>query len=199
MASLLPLAGAAQPVNPERLNGSFDFVDRDEGPNNQLEFVVEDDRNSLTGVVTGLSGTDIVRITYWTMFPNKFAANERSAALQQDRQVTVQLELIPGMGSLTPAYVGDASPGECRVKAKIRDNEINDPDDPDKSDASLRCDLGSDFSKLDDDDEPLTPGDPPQLVLDALDAAFATRKDVKVRIGNGILQIKHKGEGVVEE
>jgi hypothetical protein len=189
------LAGAAVAINPDRLDGSFDFTDKNE-PNNELSFVLEGEANRIAGQVTGNAGTDLVVISYFTMYPNKFAANEKGASLTQDRQVIVTLQLIPGEGSSTPAYFGQAAPVKCKAQAKIRDNEVNDPDDPDKSQAKLRCDLGSDFRELDDDEAPETPGDPPAEVLQAVEAAFDSRKDVKLRIPRGSLQIKHNGEPV---
>jgi hypothetical protein len=197
LAALLATPGAAfaVTVNPDRLDGSFDFVAKDE-PNNQLTFVIDGETNGIAGQVTGNSGTDLVVISYFTTFPSKVSANEKGASLTQDRQVIVRLELIPGEGSSTPAYFGEAAPGKCKAQAKIRDNEVNDPDDPDKSQATLRCDLGSDFQALDDDEVPETPGDPPAEVLQAVEAAFDSRKDVKLRISRGSLQIKHNGEPV---
>jgi hypothetical protein len=188
---MLPMATMAQNTPPERLDGTFQFIDRDQGINNQLEFVVEGDRNAAMGVVTGLAGTDVAVITYTTMWPNGFSASERSASVSQDREVHVRLELMPGAMSLTPAYDGEALPSKCKLQAKIRDNEINDPDDPDKADAKLKCDLGPDLREL-DDGGPF--GSPPQPVLDAVEAAFAARKDVKIKMGNGNIQIKHKGD-----
>jgi hypothetical protein len=188
-------AGVAEVINPDRLDGSFDFVDKDE-PNNELNFVLLGDTNGFSGQVTGNAGIDLVVISYFTTYPNKLTANEKGAALTQGRQVTVRLQLIPGEGSSTPAYSGQASPAKCKAQAKIRDNEVNDPDDPDKAQASLRCDLGSDFQALDDDGVPETPGDPPAEVLEALEIAFDSRKDVKLRVPRGNLRIKHNGEPV---
>ncbi len=192
---LLPATALANhTVNPDRLDGTFTLVDKDQGTNNQLDFTVEGTENSATGTVTGNAGTDVVVITYETIFPDKFSANDRGAAVSQGNQVHVTLQFFPGLGNPEPPYTGQAAPNQCKMSAKIRDNEINDPDDPDKSQARLRCDLGRGLSRLDDDDVPATPGDPSQAVLDAVEAAFAARKDVKVRTSTGLLQIKHDGE-----
>ena len=44
---------------------------------------------------------------------------------------------------------------------------------------------------------PATAGDPPSDVLDAIEAAFESRKDVQVDVSKGKLTIKHKGEAVL--
>jgi hypothetical protein len=187
------LAGVSG-VNPERLNGSFDFEDKDQTANNTLEFDVDGRNIGIEGEVRANSGVDVVTITYRTDFPSKTAASDQSGSVAQSEQVLVVLELVPGIGSTTPAYTGQAAPLKCKAQAKLRDAESNDPDDPDKAQAQLSCDLGKDFSELDDDADANTAGDPPPAVLEAVEAAFDSRKDVKVDTSKGKLQIKHNGE-----
>ena len=194
LPSTAALAQFVLPVNPQRLDGSFEFEDKDQGSNNTLEITVEGNTNGIVGQVQANSGLDVVIITYRTDFPNKFDATAQHVGLRQDRQVLISLELVPGIGSLTPAYFGQAAPVPCKVQAKMQDNAAGDPDSPDKSKATLSCDLGSDFGDLDDDAVEGTPGDPPDEVLDVVEAAFDARKDVKVQASKGKLQIKHNGE-----
>ena len=191
------LAGVAIAVNPERLDGTFDFEDKDQSGNNTLEFELDGRSIGIEGQVQANSGTDVVTISYRTDFPNKTAASDQSGSVSQKEQVFVVLELAPGEGSTTPAYTGLAAALKCKAAAKLRDNEANDPDDPDKAQATLSCDLGKDFSELEGIEA--TPGDPPTAVLDAVEAAFDSRKDVKVDTSKGKLQIKHNGEPVLIE
>jgi hypothetical protein len=180
------LADFELPVNPDRLNGTFSFDDQDQGPNNTLEFQVEGRASGIEGQVTANAVGDIVTIRYRTDFPNKSDASENRAGVAQDRQVLVTLEFTPE-GSLIPTYIGQAAPTRCKARAKLSGS-------PDKAQASLSCDLGDDWSRLDDDALPDTPGDPPEEVLIAVDEAFGPRADVKVDTSNGKLQIKHRGE-----
>jgi hypothetical protein len=201
LAGLVWLPGAAfagftLPVNPDRLNGDFSFEDKDQGPNNTSGFELTGDEMSVSGQVTGNAGGDVVTIGYLTNFPTKSSASEQSASIAQDRQVLMSLEVVPGIGSSTPAYLGQAAPTKCKVQGKLRDAETADPDDPDKAQVKLTCDLGPDMSELDDDADPGTPGDPPEAVLAAVEEAFDARKDVKVKTGKGTVQIKHNGEPV---
>jgi len=182
-------------VNPERLNGTFEFDDRDWGGNNELEFVVEGRASGIEGQVQANAGDDVVTIRYRIDFPSKSAGRERSADVRQDRQVLVTLEFWPS-GSLSPTYVGQAAPIRCKARAKVSDREANDPDDPDRSHANLTCNLGRDWSELDDDVDPNSAGDPPPDVLLAVEEAFDARTDVKVDTSRGKLRIKHRGEPV---
>jgi hypothetical protein len=190
------LAGGGLVVNPERLNGTFDFEDKDQSANNTLEFELDGRDFGISGLVTANAGADVVTIIYRTDFPSKTAASDQSGSVAQKEQVLVGLSLTPGLGSATPAYAGQAAPLKCKAQAKLRDAESNDPDDPDKAQATLSCDLGRDFSEFDTDNDPNTPGDPPPAVLEAVEAAFDSRKDVKVDTSKGKLQIKHNGEPV---
>jgi hypothetical protein len=187
-------AGFSLTINPERLDGVFEFADKDQGTNNVSLFVLSGNDASVAGEVTGNAGDDIVSIGFSTGFPTKTSASEQSASIAQDRQVLMSVEVEPGIGSPTPAYFGRAAPVKCKAQGKLRDAESADPDDPDKAQAKLTCDLGADMQELDTDDDPNTPGDPPQAVLDAIAAAFDARKDVKVKTGRGTVQIKHNGE-----
>jgi hypothetical protein len=198
---LSPAAALADfdlPVNPDRLNGTFSFADEDQGDNNTLEFQVEDRAAGLEGQVTANAVLDVVTIRYRIDFPSKFAGKEKSADVTQDRQVLVTLELVPGLGSSTPAYFGQAAPTHCKARGKVSDGQVNDPDDPEKADASLSCDLGSNWFELDDDADTGSAGDPPEEVLTAVEEAFGARPDVKVDTSKGKLQIKHRGEPIDE-
>jgi hypothetical protein len=196
-ALLLPTAALAQfvlPIDPDRLDGAdFLFFDKNEGENNTLTFDVDGQTFGFEGQVQGNSGSDVVTIRYTTDFPDSASASSRSADVSQDRQVRVTLVVEPGEGSATPAYFGQGAPNKCKAQAKIEDKDGN-VDDPDESQASLSCDLRNDFQELDDDAVPGTPGDPPAAVLDAVEQAFDSRKDVKADVSNGRLNIKHKGE-----
>jgi hypothetical protein len=198
IAALASLPGGAfagvSAVDPERLNGVFDFEDKDQTGNNTLEFALDGRAIGIAGQVQANAGLDVVTISYSADFPNKTAASDQSGSISQKEQVFVVLQLAPGEGSTTPAYVGEAAPLKCKAQAKLRDNEANDPDDPDKAQATLSCDLDRDFSAL-EGVEP-TPGDPPPAVLEAVEAAFDSRKDVKLDTSKGKLQIKHNGEPV---
>jgi hypothetical protein len=194
----LPSAAVAQfelTVNPERLDGEdFLFFDEDEGPNNQLEFDVDGPSIGANGqVFAAVPGADVT-ITWRMDFPNSASASKQQAAVSQRDQVLIGVEVDFDEGT---DYFGQAAPLNCQASAKIRDNQADDPDDPDNSQASVSCDLGANLQHLDDDDNPMTPGDPPQPVLDAIEAAFDARKDVSVQVNNGKLTIKHKGGGVL--
>lgn len=193
----LPAAALAQfelTVNPERLDGAgFLFFDNDQGGNNRMEFDVDGPSIAARGQVQANDGDTVVTITWRMDFPNSASASKQQAAVSQSDQVLIGVDVDFAEGT---DYFGQAAPQNCQASAKIRDNEANDPDDPDNSQASVSCDLGSNLSHLDDDDNPNTAGDPPQAALDAIEAAFAARKDVKVQVNNGKLTIKHKGGGV---
>ncbi len=187
-------AGFSLTINPERLDGFFEFADKDQGTNNVSLFLLSGDEAGVAGEVTGNAGDDVVSIGFSTGFPTKTSASEQSASIAQDRQVLMSVDVDPGLGSPTPAYFGRAAPVKCKVQGKLRDAESADPDDPDKAQVKLTCNLGNDMHELDTDDDPNTPGDPPQAVLDVIAAAFDARKDVKVKVGQGTVQIKHNGE-----
>jgi hypothetical protein len=190
---LSPAAALAQlSVNPDRLNGTFDFRDKAELDANTLEFEVEGRAIGIEGEVRDLSGEEVVTIRYRTDFPSKSSSGEQDASVAQDRQVLVTLE-VQEVGNPTPVYLGQAAPVKCKADAKIRDGEANDPDDPDKAQAKLTCDLGRDWEDLEDG----LAAPPPPPVLDAVEAAFEARKDVKVDTSKGKLQIKHNGEPVL--
>jgi hypothetical protein len=195
IAGLSLPAAALAGVNayPERLNGTFDFEDKDETANNTLEFELAGREIGIDGQVQANAGTDVVTITYHTDFPSKTAASDQSGSVAQNEEVLVGVEVVPGEGSPTPAYSGQAAPKKCKAQAKLRDAEANDPDDPDKAQAKLTCDLGKDFSELKDEADLA----PPPAVLEAVEAAFDSRKDVKVDTSKGKLQIKHNGEPVL--
>lgn len=195
-ALLMPAVVLAQtvigPVNPTRLDGVFVFVDQDQGANNTLEFTVDGTTNGILGQVQANAGGNIVTITYRTGFPNQLTATAQHVGLRQDRQVLIGLDV--DFADATPDYFGEAAPVPCKVQAKMQDNSAGDPDSPDKSQATLTCDLGSDYHDFDDDADEGSPGDPPAEVLTAIEQAFAGRKDVQVRVARGTLKIKHKGE-----
>jgi hypothetical protein len=190
---LAPAVALAQlSVNPDRLNGSFDFRDKVELDANTLEFQVEGREIGMEGQVRDLAGDNVVTISYRTGFPSKSSAGEQDASVAQDRQVLVTLEVLE-VGNPTPIYLGQAAPVKCKADAKIRDGEANDPDDPDKAQAKLTCDLGNDWDELEDG----LAAPPSSTVLEAVEAAFEARKDVKVDTSKGKLQIKHNGEPVL--
>jgi hypothetical protein len=196
-ALALPAAASAQfelTINPERLDGEgFLFEDDEQGDNNQLEFDVDGPSITARGTVRANSGSDIVTITYSLGFPNSASATDQQATVSQRNQVLVAVNVDFAAGE---DYFGQAAPQNCRASAKIRDTETNDPDDPDNSGASLTCDLGPSLQLLDDDDDAMTPGDPPQAALNVITGAFSARKDVRVQVNNGKIVIKHKGSGV---
>ena len=193
----LPAAALAQfdlTVNPERLDGAgFTFFDNDQGENNQLEFDVDGPSIAARGQVQANAGLDVVTITYAMNFPNSASASKQQAAVSQDDQVLIGVSVDFFDDD---DYFGQAAPLNCQASAKIRDNQADDPDDPDNSQATVSCDLGSNLQQLDDDNVPGTAGDPPQAALDVIEAAFEARKDVSVQVNNGKLTIKHKGGGV---
>jgi len=199
LAALLSLPSAASAqfeltVNPERLDGEgFLFFDDEQGENNQLEFDVDGPSITARGTVRALAGSDIVTITYQLDFPNSASAKKQQAAVSQSDQVLVgvNVDFLAGED-----YFGQAAPLNCQASAKIRDNEADDPDDPDNSQASLSCDLGANLQHLEEDDDEKTETDPPQNVLNVISGAFSARKDVQVQVNNGKLTIKHKGSGV---
>ena len=190
LSPVAALAAFELAVDPDRLNGTFSFADEDQGINNTLVFQVEGRASGFDGQVTANSSGDVVTIQYRTDFPSKFAGSEKDADVTQDRQVLVTLELVPGLGSSTPAYFGQAAPTRCKARAKAYDSQAGAPK---KSQASLSCDLGKDFSDFID----VLGSAPPQPVLVAVDQAFAGRKDVKVDTSKGKLQIKLRGKPIV--
>jgi hypothetical protein len=194
---LLPSAALAQfdlTVNPERLDGEgFLFFDDDQGGNNRLVFDVDGPSVTARGQVFGAVPGAEVTITWQMGFPNSASASKQQAAVSQSDQVLIGVDVDFDKGA---DYFGQAAPLNCQASAKIRDNQADDPDDPDNSQASVSCDLGANLQHLDDDDNPKTPGDPSEAVLAAIEAAFEPRKDVSVQVNNGKLTIKHKGTGV---
>jgi hypothetical protein len=190
LAALLALPSAALAqfeltVEPERLDGAgFLFFDNDQGMNNQLEFDADGPTITARGQVQGNAGLDVVTITWEMGFPNSASARDLGADASQDKQVLVGVNVNFDEGT---DYFGQAAPRNCRASAKITG------EGPNRSQAAVSCELGADLRELDDDDTPATPGDPPQAALDAIEAAFAGRKDVKIQLGNGKLSIKHKG------
>jgi hypothetical protein len=187
------LAGFTLTVNPERLNGTFDFDDQVEGTNNTLEFELEGRSNGFEGQVQGNAGSDLVTISYTTDFPEKSSLATQKASIKQGSQVRVRL-VVDFADALATDYVGEAAPSRCTATAKIRDNQPGDPDDPDSAQATLRCALGRDWQEFDTDNDPSSPGDPPPAALDAVEAAFDSRRDVRVATSRGQLQIRHRGE-----
>ena len=198
VALSLPAAALAQfdlTVNPERLDGEgFLFFDNDEGFSNQLGFDVDGPSITANGQVFGAIPGVEVTITWRMDFPNSASASKQQAAVSQGEQVLIGVDVDFEEGT---DYFGQAAPSSCQASAKIRDNQADDPDDPDNSQASVTCDLGANLSQLDDDDVPATAGDPSQLVLDAIATVFENRKDVSVQVSNGKLNIKHKGEAAL--
>lgn len=197
VALTLPAAALAQfdlTVNPERLDGAgFTFFDNDQGGNNRLVFDVDGPSITARGQVFAAVPDADVTITYRMDFPNSASASKQQAAVSQDDQVLIGVTVDFEVGD---DYFGQAAPLNCQASAKIRDNQADDPDDPDNSQASVSCDLGANLEHLEEDDDPKTNTVPPQAVLDAIEAAFESRKDVGVQVNNGKLTIKHKGEGV---
>ena len=193
-ALLLPTAALADfdlTVDPVRLDGTgFTFFDNDQGANNTLTFDVDGPAITARGEVSANAGADVVTITYRMDFPNSSSASNLTAAVSQGTQVLISVDVNFDVGT---DYFGQAAPNNCKASAKTRDNG-GPPDSPDTAQASLTCDLKSDWSELDDDNVPGTPGDPPQAALDAIEAAFAGRKDVQADVQNGKLVIKFKGE-----
>ena len=183
----LPSAALAQfelTVVPERLDGDFLFFDNNQGVLNTLDFELEGPTFAASGQIQSVANGDVVTITWEMGFPDSASAGERSADVAQDRQVLVAVDVDFDMGV---DYFGQAAPRDCSASAKITGTG------PNNSQASVSCDLGRDFEALDDDNTPATPGDPPAAVLEAIDAAFRGRNDVKIQLGNGKLSIKHKG------
>jgi hypothetical protein len=193
-ALALPAAALAQfdlTVDPDRLDGTgFFFVDKDQGMNNTLTCDVDGPTITCRGQVQANAGADVVTITYRMDFPNSASASKSSAAVSQGTQVLIGVNVNFDVGA---DYFGQAAPDKCKASAKLRDNG-GPPDSPDSAQASLSCDLRSDWRELDDDDMAGTPGDPPQAALDVIDAAFAARKDVSADTRKGKLTIKLKGE-----
>ena len=193
----LPAAAFAQfdlTVNPERLDGAgFLFFDSDQGGNNRVEFDVDGPSITARGQVFAATPDADVTITWRMDFPNSASASKQQAAAAQDDQVLIGVLVDFEVGD---DYFGQAAPLNCQASAKIRDNQADDPDDPDNSQASVSCDLGANLEQLEEDDDPKTETAPPQAVLDAIAAAFEARKDVSVQTNNGKLTIKHKGGGV---
>jgi len=191
---LLPTAALADfdlTVDPDRLDGTdFFFTDDIQGVNDTLTVDVDGTMITARGQVRANSGGDIVTITYEMGFPNSASASNLTAAVSQDTQVLISVDVDFATGT---DYFGQAAPRDCRASAKLRDNG-GPPDSPDTAQASLSCDLKNDWSALDDDDVPGTAGDPPQLALDAIEAAFSGRKDVQADVQSGKLVIKFKGK-----
>lgn len=184
LGALLLSPAAALAQYPERLNGTFDFQDKDELDKSTLEFQVEGREIGVEGSVRDLSASDgEVTIRYRTDFPNQAVAGNRNASVTQQRQVLITLEVGD-----PPIYSGQAAPIKCKVQAKLHDQQANGLDDPEKAQATLHCDLGRDWSEL--------AVAPSQAVLDAVETAFDSREDVKVDTRKGKLQIKHRGEPV---
>jgi hypothetical protein len=184
---LLPSAALAQfelTIVPDRLDGDFLFFDNDQGGNNRLDFEIDGTTFAASGQVQANAGGDVVTISWEMGFPDSASGGERGADIAQGRQVLVAVDVDFEKGV---DYFGQAAPQNCSASAKITGTG------PNNSQASLSCDLGPDLRELDDDDTPATAGDPPSAALDAIEAAFAGRKDVKVQINNGKLSIKHKG------
>ena len=191
LAFLLLSPGVALAQNPDRLNGTFAFEDRVETDKNTLEFQVEGRAIGAAGSVRDLAGaTQVVTIGYRMEFPNRAAASEQTASVTQGQQLLVTLTVLDGD---TTIYEGQAAPNKCKMQARIRDAQSNDPDDPDEAQATVSCDLGNDWSEFENELE----APPPPAALIAVDDAFDNRKDVKADTQKGKLQIKHNGDPVV--
>lgn len=176
----LLLSPAAAFAQPDRLDGTFDFEDVDQGLNNTLEFQLVGRTMGVSGEVSANVGPNVVvRIHYSTDFPDSVSASSSRASIGQGRQVTIELEVVD-TGMTT--YFGEAAPKDCRVSAKVKGSG------PGSSQAALKCDLSGNLQQL--------APQPSGPVLDVVEQAFAGRKDVKVNTGSGKLQIKHKGEPV---
>jgi len=183
MALLLsPAMASAQ--DPDRLNGTFSFQDKGEEIGNTLEFQIDGREIGIEGQVRDLAAEEVVTIRYRTDFPSKSAGSVQKASVAQDRQVLITL-VVEEIGNPTPIYDGQTAPMKCKAQAKIQGAG------PNKSKATLTCDLGRDWDELQDG-----LAAPPPDVLDAVEAAFAGRKDVKADPSSGKLQIKHNGEPV---
>jgi hypothetical protein len=193
-ALALPAAASAQfdlTIDPERIDGAgFVFDDNVENSNNRVTFDVDGTTVTARGQVQDVAGGTVVTISWEIGFPDDMSASSRAASVAQDAQVLVSI-FVDAPGDLND-YFGQAAPSKCKASAKIQDRG-GPPDTPEVSQASLSCDLRRDFEELDDDDDAVTLGDPPQTAIDAIVQAFAPRKDVKTDAGNGKLTIKHKG------
>jgi hypothetical protein len=188
------LAGFDLTFDPDRLNGEeFFFTDDDNPGNNNLTVELDGSTMTASGEVAANTGGTVVTITWEMEFPNSASASNTTAAVSQDTQVLIGVDVDFDVGE---DYFGQAAPNKCSASAKMRDNG-GPPDSPDNAQASLSCDLGSDMSDLDDDDNPGTPGDPPPAALQAIEQAFTGRKDVKVDVNNGKLSIKFKGHAAI--
>jgi hypothetical protein len=190
---LAPAAALAQSY-PERLDGFFLFEDQDQQGNNTLDFQIEGREVGVEGQVQASASVDgtgfLVTIIYDSEYPSQFTGDAQNASIRQDREVLVTLR-VSEEGVVEPVYEGQAVPTKCKVQAKLHDAQSNDPDDPEKAQATLTCGLGNDFDEL-------GPGAPSSDVLAVVETAFEPRKDVKVDTSNGKLQIKHVGEPLLE-
>lgn len=182
-AALLGPIGAASAGGgtPAVLQGDFSFDDNRQGPDNCSTIEFDGNDFSIDGTVTGIGlSDDTVTIGYFTPIVDKVSVKSAGGSVGEKAAARIDVDIAPGAGSATAMYAGSANPDRGRVTGKVAKGGAS-------SKVSAQFELGSDLAVLN------PPPDPDQLAT--LVEAFRGRSDVRVRAGNGVVKIGHKGVG----
>jgi hypothetical protein len=202
VALLLPTAALAG-----RLDGAF--TTRQENAldgTNEACTIASGPSFAAVGEVTGTTGGCTVVIEYGALEPHKLSATalkgtKTSGTLKVSQSVFSSLFVevfdTDGAGEGVCDAEFEASVEEevekCKVQGAIKGTSVEgDADTTQSGRAKASCELGENGGNLDTSPEEGIQA-PSQAQFDALVAAFADRKDVKVD-AKGKLRIKHKGE-----
>lgn len=182
LATALVLSGGtalAGVLTPNVLQGDFFFDDGNQGANNCANIQVQGATHQVNGTVTGVSTTnDTVTIAYATPFVDRVGVKAEAAGVAERSQVTVDVDIVPPLGSPVTAYTGTANPNKCKTVAKTTKAGT-------VSRVGVSCNTGVDLGGM-------TPA-PDTAQMTAITEAFDARKDVLVKAKNGRVVIRHKG------
>jgi hypothetical protein len=191
-----------------RLDGAF-TTREDDAPDetNEACTVGAGDNFDTVGEVTGSTGGCTVVIKYGAPTPHKatgttLKGTKTSGSLKvaqsvfSDVSVTVSdTDGEEGEGVCEEAFVGSVEEAveKCKVAGAVKGTSVSDGNDTTQSGrASASCELGANGANLDISEEACGVQPPSQAQFDAVVAAFADRKDVKID-SKGKLRIKHRG------
>jgi hypothetical protein len=172
-----------------RLQGGFSFEEEGTTDVNTACVVAAGSAFQVFGNVTGTTGACTVNIFHGAFNPNKASASvlkdDGSGTAKVSQQVETGLVVSITGAECADTYSGSVTPEKCKASGSVKATEggVN-PDSVDSGKISVSCDLGEAAADL----EP----SPTVEELEAIQAAFADRKDVKID-SKGKLTIKTKG------